>query len=109
MRTVPARGLLIAAALAAAALTACSRSEPEQVPETNLDMPAEPENALPVEPAPLPEPSPTVANLAENVTDLPPEEAPAPDEQVLDDASITGMTARAQRDGDTDAAPARQK
>ncbi|MEH3047182.1 hypothetical protein [Sphingomonas adhaesiva] len=108
MRTFPARGLLLAAALTTAALSACSRSEPDPVPEANVDMPAEPINALPVEPAPLPEPTP-VANAVENVADVPPEEAPAPDEQVLDDASITGMTARAQRDGATDEAPAKQK
>lgn len=108
MKTFKARGLLLAAAIATATLGACSRSQPDDIPETNLDLPAEPVNALPAEPAPLPEPSP-VANVATNVTDLPPEEAPAPDEQVLDDASITGMTARAQRDEPADQAPAKQK
>jgi hypothetical protein len=109
VKTFSARGLLLAAAIATASLAACSRSEPEAPPETpNVELPAEPANALPTEPAPLPEPSP-IANVATNVSDLPPDEAPAPDEQVLDDASITGMTARAQRDEATDEAPAKQK
>ncbi|MEH3100905.1 hypothetical protein [Sphingomonas adhaesiva] len=108
MKTFPARGLLLAAAIATATLAACSRSQPDEAVEANVEMPAEAANALPAEPAPLPEPSP-VENVTQNVVDLPPEEAPAPDEQVLDDASITGMTARAQRDGVDDEAPAKQK
>lgn len=108
MRTFPARGLLMAAAIATASLAACSRSQPDEAVEANVEAPAEPMNVVPAEPTPLPEPSP-VANVATNVTDLPPEEAPAPDEQVLDDASITGMTARVHREDTTDEAPAKQK
>jgi len=108
VRTFPARGLLLAVALASTTLAACSRSEPDPVPEENVATVVEPVNALPAEPAPLPEPTP-MANVAENVVDLPPEEAPAPDEQVLDDASITGMTARAQRDEAGEQAPAKQR
>ena len=109
MVTFPRRGLLLAAAIAATTLGACSQSQPDDAPDANIELPAEPMNALPVEPTPPPEPSPPIANVATNVTDLPPEEAPAPDEQVLDDASITGMTARAQRDDPADEAPAKQK
>ncbi|BCA61621.1 hypothetical protein HMP09_0855 [Sphingomonas sp. HMP9] len=93
-RTAIAGGLL-----AGMALAGCSRSEPEQPPtdsnmvedtgvtESEAAAPA-PVEAAPVEVAP---PAPAVVE--------PPREKPvAPDEQMLDDADATGMTARVTRD-----------
>ena len=84
--------------LAAMALAGCSRSEPEQPPAdvnmvedtgvTETEAAPAPVEAAPVEVAP---PAPTVVE--------PPREKPvAPDEQMLDDADATGMTARVTRD-----------
>lgn len=87
------------AALLLASLSACSRSEPEapvvenQVTELpKAEEPAPVPQEVPV--APEPSVAPTDANL---VADVPPEVAPEPDEQMLDDASATGMTARTSR------------
>lgn len=87
--------VLLVAGAAALSLAACSRSEPEETPVTN-----EPVEAV----APLPEPTmappPLPANTVEaNAAEpLPEAEPAAPDEQMLDDASATGMTARATRE-----------
>jgi hypothetical protein len=102
---------LAAAALIATTLGACSRSEPEAPPLDNyagdnveaLDAPAA------VEPAPAPLDTATPAPDLNATAELPPEEAAQPDEQMLDDASATGMTARAQRDTDAAEQPAEQK
>ncbi|WP_375403042.1 hypothetical protein [uncultured Sphingomonas sp.] len=78
-------------------LTACARSEPEAATE-NLAI--ESSAVSEAEPAPAyPEPSapPERAAEANASVELPPEAAAAPDEQMLDDASATGMTARASR------------
>ena len=69
------------------------------------------ENAEPTpteEPSPVVEPSPEPSN---DTAMLPPPEEPAPDAQMMDDASATGMTARSDReqrqdDAETDTAPA---
>ncbi|MBY9061586.1 hypothetical protein K7957_01395 [Sphingomonas yunnanensis] len=86
-------------ATAALAIAGCSR-EPEPAPE-----PTPSEEAVPTpEPTPAPEPSPVASpsDLTNNTAALPPEEKPAPDEQMLDDASATGMTARARREAEHD-------
>lgn len=92
-----------AASLLVLGLSGCSRSEPEPAPTENYaDAPVE---------EPTPEPTEeTVTNIAEPATNMAEAEAAPPpppersvDQQMLDDASATGMTARAKR-GD-DAAP----
>jgi hypothetical protein len=102
--------LTIAAALLTLGLGACSRSNDEARPVEENDMQAiELPEPVPSEtPEPTPTPSPTPAtNLADAA---PPPVAPAPDEQMLDDASATGMTARVARGeaSATDTAPAEQ-
>jgi PBP1b-binding outer membrane lipoprotein LpoB len=93
-RTVIAGGLL-----AAMALAGCSSSEPEQQPtDTNMVedtgvTESEAAAPTPVETAPV-EVAPPPPAVVE-----PPRETPvAPDEQMLDDADATGMTARVTRD-----------
>ncbi|WP_375429099.1 hypothetical protein [uncultured Sphingomonas sp.] len=95
--------LLAATGLTLAGATACSRSEPEADP-ANIETAAEPGVAMNLpgivetQPAAPAQPSADTNAAAE----LPPEAAAAPDEQMLDDASATGMTARAAR-GEDDA------
>ncbi|MBJ6123377.1 hypothetical protein [Sphingomonas mollis] len=104
--------LTIAAALLVVTTTACSRSSDDDVaPVENYsgvtDLPAEQPTAVVSE---APEPAP--ANTADTnmMAEVPPEAAPAPDEQMMDDASATGMTARASRDAPVadDAGPVEQ-
>lgn len=104
--------LTIAAALLTLGLGACSRSNDEPRPVEENDMQAidlsEPVPGETPEPSPTPTPSPTPeTNLADAA---PPPVPPAPDEQMLDDASATGMTARVARDETpaADTAPAEQ-
>lgn len=77
------------AALATLTLLAACGSEPEAPPE-----PAPVETVEPAPVPPAPPPPPPVENVAE--------EAPVvelePDQQVLEDADATGMTARVDRD-----------
>lgn len=88
---------------------ACSDPEPETPP---LDNSAFDEEA---EPYPLPTPEPSIETtdpFAGNLSSAPPaEELPppapvAPDEQVMDDASATGMTSRSTRGDTSEDAPA---
>lgn len=98
--------LLLVAAMAALSLAGCSRSEPEEVPATNEVV----ENVAPVEEPTMAPPPPPLnmveTNAAEPLPEAPPE---APDEQMLDDASATGMTARATRDETRDGAERREE
>lgn len=92
-RTAIAGGLL-----AAMALAGCSRSEPEQ-PPTDVNM-IEDTGVTETEAAPAPvEAAPVEAPPVAPAVVEPPREKPvAPDEQMLDDADATGMTARVTRD-----------
>ena len=92
-RTAIAGGLL-----AAMALAGCSRSEPEQ-PPTDVNM-VEDTGVTETEAAPAPvEAAPVEAPPVAPAVVEPPREKPvAPDEQMLDDAEATGMTARVTRD-----------
>ena len=98
------RKLTLAATLAllTAATSACSKSEPEPAPVENEGMtaPAEPSPTPASMPTELPSPSSLNTSSADlNATaELPADVAPAPDEQMMDDASATGMTARASRE-----------
>lgn len=96
------------ALLLATGVGACSDPEPEAPP---LDNSAFDEEAEPY-PLPTPEPSmettdPFAGNLssAPPVEDLPPPPPVAPDQQVMDDASATGMTSRSTRGDTTGDAP----
>ncbi|MEG3165239.1 hypothetical protein U1701_11595 [Sphingomonas sp. PB2P19] len=85
--------------LALSALAGCS-SEPAAPP---IDNALTEEPAAPVAeeaPAPVPEPAPVepAPVATANAVMPPPAAAIAPDEQMLDDADATGMTARANRD-----------
>ena len=106
---------LIAAALLALTLTACSRDEPERPPTNTVE---EMDEAIP-EPSPLPSAQPSriaapdasiQSNAIDELADTPP---PEPDAQMMDDAAATGMTARTSRDEpmaqDSPAEPVEQK
>ena len=101
-----ARPLLLVAA-AGLALAGCSRSDREETVETDnttvvTDVPEAVET-----PEPAPTPTPTIeTNAAEPLPEAEPE---APDAQMLDDASATGMTARAQREGREEEAPGNER
>jgi hypothetical protein len=100
--------LFLATLLAATALAGCSRHDEPETPPADTNMAVE--EIAPPEAAPTPEPMPTAApSPIENVAALPDSPPPAPDEQMLDDASVTGMTARANRDAADEQAPAEKK
>jgi hypothetical protein len=104
MTMKPTRALLLATAVLLPALGGCSKSGPDAAPADNLTASAE-ETPMSA-PKPTPEPSaaavtpPTDTNAT---AEADPEPATPPDEQMLDDASATGMTARAARDEPSDA------
>ncbi len=113
MMTKRLRGMLVAggALLLGTGLAGCSNDAPDTAPIENSAFdedsapPAEPNAEASFEPAPavIDEPS---ANAA-IVEELPPPPPVAPDQQVLDDASATGMTSRSTRaDPAEDDAPA---
>lgn len=85
MRIAPRHSLAALATLTL--LTACG-SEPEAPPE-----PAPVETVEPAPAPPAPPPPPPAANVIEEA----PVEDIAPDQQVLEDADATGMTARVDR------------
>jgi len=99
--------LTAAAALLACGLGACSGSSNEPVPVDNQftdqgDMQPATNMSAPVseEAMPMPAENATAADTNATAEALPPAAAPAPDQQMLDDASATGMTARASRGND---------
>jgi hypothetical protein len=100
MKTIaPALAYATAGLLALSVLAGCSRSNSDEAPVDNaLTEEAQPmgEEAPPPEPEPAPvAPAPVAAT---NIVAPPPAAEIAPDEQMLDDADATGMTARAKRD-----------
>lgn len=105
--------LALTALLLIAGLGACSPSSEAPTHDDNYaDTRVEPtDDVTPMAPetsAPDPEPTPTADT---NTTAALPEKAPppAPDEQLMDDASATGMTARSTRGDQTNQpAPAEQ-
>ena len=81
------------------ALAACDRSAPPPEPE-NYSEPVEEEVVNTPEPLPAEPVALEPVNIPEPVAELPPPPEPVlPDEQVLEDAEATGMTARVNRDG----------
>ncbi|WP_037487902.1 hypothetical protein [Sphingomonas phyllosphaerae] len=102
------RHRLALVALLGLGVAGCSKSEPDP-PEMNMtvqELEPTPEPTPTEEPTPYVEPSPTPSN---DTAILPPPEDAAPDAQMMDDASATGMTARSDRSGredDVDTAPA---
>ena len=102
MRNSSMRRLLLTAAggMMLSGLAACSRSQPEGVELRNIEASAE----IVEDPAPSSIPTedarttPAETSIEANAVDeTPPETVASPDEQMLDDASATGMTARATR------------
>ncbi|MET4897071.1 hypothetical protein RN629_07845 [Sphingomonadaceae bacterium jetA1] len=102
---------LMAAGLLLPALAGCSRSEPEQQPSYGMENDAGVTETVPETEAPAPindtDMQPAMRNMA---AEAPPPPPPPParsvDQQMMDDASVTGMTARVSRDhGDTGMAP----
>jgi hypothetical protein len=100
------RKLILATALVAASLGACSRSQPDTAAEESgnmlpADEPAPDVNTSAELPAPAPAPvetgTTTDTNAAAAATTTTTEAAPPPDQQMMDDASATGMTARSSR------------
>ena len=87
---------ITATVLLAAGLGACSRSAPDPAPVENEPALATPEPEPSAAPAPTP-PAPIEAEDANTAVAIPPPTDPAADEQMMDDASATGMTARASR------------
>ena len=92
--------LAAAGLLALTVLAGCSRSEPDEAPpvENVSEAPQPlPEDTRVSEPEPAPAPAPAPVAISDAVAP-PPAADIAPDEQMLDDADATGMTARARRD-----------
>ncbi|WP_184503670.1 hypothetical protein [Sphingomonas endophytica] len=105
------RHRLALVALLGLGVAGCSKSEPEP-PEMNMtvqELEPTPEPTPTEEPTPVAIPTPTPTPTPGNETAiLPPAEDAAPDAQMMDDASVTGMTARSDRSGhgdDFDTAP----
>lgn len=92
--------LILATALLA--LAACDRNPPPPEPE-NYSEPVEEAIVNTPEPAPMAPLVEEPVNIPEPVVELPPPPEPVrPDEQVLEDAEATGMTARVNRDGESE-------
>ncbi len=90
--------IAIAAAMLVLAVGACSNND-DPAPEENLAETVPPLDQRPetVPDAPVVQATPAAAVEANMMAEAPPEVAPAPDERMMDDASATGMTARANR------------
>ena len=92
--------LATAAALLASTLGACSREKPEEAPtDTMVNSSDEPVTVSEPDPVPVATPAPIETPVADtnSSAELDPEPITPPDEQMLDDASATGMTSRATR------------
>jgi len=88
--------MLAGATLLALFAAGCKKAQEPTPVQTNLTEPAKP---APPPPAPKPKPAETPKPEAPKVA--PPPEVPA-DQQMLDDADATGMTARIDRDSEAD-------
>jgi hypothetical protein len=99
--------LAAAAALLALNLGACSDEPETPQTENRADLNDETVDDVAPEPTPIATPAPIVEPTtdANASLDLEPEPVTPPDEQMLDDASATGMTARAARDQPTNDEP----
>ena len=99
--------LAAAAALLALNLAACSDEPETPTAENRAELNDEAVEEITPEPTPIATPTPIVEPTtdANASVDLEPEPVTAPDEQMLDDASATGMTARAVRDQPTNDEP----
>lgn len=102
--------LAVAASLLTISLGACSGRDDDVVYADNSSdaTPASAEEVAPATPEPAPAPVATTETVnTAAVDDTPPPAPSAPDEQMMDDASATGMTARAHRNAPTtEASPA---
>jgi PBP1b-binding outer membrane lipoprotein LpoB len=103
----------VAAALLTVGLGGCSRSDDETAPAENYTDAAPQSDEQPVAPPPTvaPEAAPTETGDTNTTALAAPDAAPpAPDEQMMDDASATGMTSRTSRgeraDNETAPSPA---
>jgi hypothetical protein len=94
--------LALAAMLLTIGLGACSSSSEEPAPAETNQVESADEREPAATPSPEPSPTPSATSDTNLTAEAPPEVAPRPDEQMLDDASATGMTARASRE---DASP----
>ncbi|HVF95324.1 MAG TPA: hypothetical protein VM900_13505 [Sphingomonas sp.] len=93
MNTRNLRPVWLAAALILPVLAGCSRQEPETPAASESNAAEIAPLPAPIEPEPSPLPTPTPTPSAVN-----PEAEPiAADEQMMDDAAATGMTARSER------------
>lgn len=98
-RTLP---LLTIAAALTVGLAGCSGSPSEVAERDNAALPmdettAPPSSAPPATTVPPPAPETSAPLDANAAAEVPAEAATLPDEQMMDDASATGMTARATR------------
>jgi hypothetical protein len=88
----------LAASLFCASLAGCSGSADESAPVENATGDVEPLTQEETRPVTSPVPATTEPTTVNLTAEAPPEEAPAPDDQMMDDAAATGMTARAPRE-----------
>lgn len=103
----PKKSAMIAAMLVLG-LAGCSRSNEESAPAQDQGEAIESSAPVAVETPALPDPQANAAD-ANLTAEAPPAVPPAPDEQMMDDASATGMTARTTRgENDEEAVPADQ-
>lgn len=106
MKTLTLRAAPLAAALA---LAACSGGTNDDGPADNgmapIELPDQNTMAPIEEPSPAPEINTMESSATNAVAPVAQEEMVAPDQQILDDAEATGMTARVNRDAPPEEAP----
>jgi len=90
--------LLAGTTLLALFAAACNKPAEQPATETNITEPAKP-----APPPPPPKPAPVAEVPKPEVPKAPPPPEVPADQQVLDDADATGMTARVDRNTDTPA------